>query len=941
MPSPINPYIAGNPVGNSVNFVGREDILRDVLRTLRTPGQNSITLFGQRRIGKTSVLQTLEKRLLFESGFCPTYFDLMDKAGQPLDQVLNALAQTIARNLKLAKPDFSNNAKNEFKDWLSTTLKNLPSGVSLVLLFDEFDVMVNPKTQQAAVAFFPYMRELFSLNIARLKFVFVMGRSITDLTSSVLSLLRNTATIRVSLLNEKETREIIHLSEQNNTLNWSESAIRDVWKLTRGHPYLTQALCLQIWDDAYDENDKPKPIQVQDVLSVITRTLEASRNTLEWVWDGLGPAERIVISALAKAGDRNVTLNDIQTLLQKSGIRIYVRDLQNVPQILQEWDLIETIGDSNEYRFRVELLRQWVEKNHPLNRVQLELDRFQPQAENSYQIAENFYKDNDYAQAEIYLSHALTFNAKHIKAHALLAEILINRTEYDKARDLLQSLYEFAPHQARPQLVQVYLAQAKLAQDDASREALLQKVLEIDKFQPDAQNELEAINKFNSGQDALDRKDWIHAMELFQWVVGNYPDFQYNEKLAADLLAKAVHQVEKPEPAWKLWLRRPKNKFFLSGVAGVFIVLLLIAIFAGVGFGFVNAGQQGYGPFAYLATSTGTSTTTPTATETDTPTSTPSATATDTPTPTDTATNTATATDTPTPTHTPTPGLGSFLVREKDGMAIAFVPAGEFNMGSNNLTSASKPIHMVYTNPYWMDTTEVTNAMYVLFLNGNIQNLTVDGDAVKFWDNRIYDLASTPDENSQRVWQDRILWDETKREFSVLENFENHPVALVTWYGADAYCRWVTLDQGRLPTEAEWEKAARGGLIQQLYPWGNQFPSCDTGTISDAQYRACGEESTLTTAPVGSFQPNGYGLYDIAGNVWEWVADWYAEDYYSTLPNNSTNPTGPLRGTQRVWRGGAWNSSFEYLRVAARSQSAPAFTLNVVGFRCVQSTSQP
>jgi formylglycine-generating enzyme required for sulfatase activity/tetratricopeptide (TPR) repeat protein len=940
MPIPTNPYIVGNPVGNSNNFIGREDVLRDVVRVLKTPGQNAITLFGQRRIGKTSVLQTLVARLPKDGDFHPIYFDLMDKAGQSLEQVLNALAETIAKSLDLANPNLGDDAQIQFKGWLPKALNSLPPGTTLLSLFDEFDVLAEPEAQQqAAGKFFPYLRELLQLDIARLKFIFVMGRSVIDLSSIALSLFKDTITRHVSLLTEKETINVIKLSEQNKSLIWTDAAAQVVWNLTHGHPYLTQALCWQIWQNAYvdlEEDEQPTPVDAQDVHQIVEKTLVAHGNTLEWVWQGLGPLERVIIAALAKAGNRAVTEGELETILRESNVRIVIRDLRNVPQRLQEWDLIELVDGGNIYRFRVELLRQWIAQNHPLNRVQDELDRFMPRAENFYQVADGFYKDNDLGQAEVYLNEALAFNAKHIKAHILLAEILINRKEYDKARDLLENLYKFAP-QARPQLVQVYLAQAELAEDDASREALLQKVLEIEKFQPVAQKKLEAIKKFKSGQDALDREDWQHAIELFQWVVGNYPDFQYNEKLAADLLVKAVHQVEKPEPAWKLWLQRPKNKSFLMGVLGVFIVLLVIAVAIGVGLGFVNAGQRGYGPFASLATSTGTPTTTPTATETDTPTPTPPATATDTPTPTNTATNTATATNTPTSTQTATPGPGSIFVRERDGMNMVFVPASEFNMGSNNLTSASKPIHTVYTGPYWMDSTEVTNAMYILFLNGNIQNLTVDGEAIKFWDNRIYDLASTLDENSQRTWQDRILWDEAKQEFSVLKNFESHPVALVTWYGADAYCRWATADQGRLPTEAEWEKAARGGQNNYLYPWGDDAPTCDTGAPSDAQYGRCNEQTT----PVGSFQPNGYGLYDMAGNVWEWVADWYAEDYYSTLPQRSENPTGPLRGAQRVWRGGAWNSSHEYLRVGARSQSAPAFTLNVVGFRCIQNISQP
>lgn len=247
-----NPYRVGNPVGDSPAFVGRTDILEEVLRVLRHHQDNAIVLYGQRRIGKTSVLQELEAKLPDKGAYYPILFDLQDRAKRPLAQVIRELADKISDVLEQTEPNLGNEPETTFRNiWLPELLKNLPINASLVLLFDEFDALDDPQSKQASETFFPYLRELLTTDQKRLNFVFVIGRNTNDLTQMTLSLFKSTPTKRVSLLGYEDTVRLVRLSENNNSLFWPDEVIKKVWQLTNGHPFLTQHLCSRVWGNIY------------------------------------------------------------------------------------------------------------------------------------------------------------------------------------------------------------------------------------------------------------------------------------------------------------------------------------------------------------------------------------------------------------------------------------------------------------------------------------------------------------------------------------------------------------------------------------------------------------------------------------------------------------------------------------------------------------------
>ena len=268
-------------------------------------------------------------------------------------------------------------------------------------------------------------------------------------------------------------------------------------------------------------------------------------------------------------------------------------------------------------------------------------------------------------------------------------------------------------------------------------------------------------------------------------------------------------------------------------------------------------------------------------------------------------TSTSTQTLTSTLTATPEYGIGSTLVSEKDGMVMVYVPAGEFEMGSLDGDSDEEQVHLVYLDAYWIDQTEVTNKMFSYFLNemgnqaeGGVTWLDISRSEVQIV-------------KSDGGWEAK-------------SGKENYPVIDVSWYGAHAYCEWA---ERELPTEAEWEKAARG-IDGEIYPWGNGSPNCLL-----AQYSECdGDTITVGSLPTGS---SPYGVLDMAGNVSEWVVDWFVDDYYSVSSDN--NPEITIITGWKTLRGGSMNDNENGIKSGSRFLAWPVLSSRSFGFRCLTS----
>ena len=299
---------------------------------------------------------------------------------------------------------------------------------------------------------------------------------------------------------------------------------------------------------------------------------------------------------------------------------------------------------------------------------------------------------------------------------------------------------------------------------------------------------------------------------------------------------------------------------------------------------------------------------------------------------------------TATPRPTPLPEMADTRTRSRDGMVMAYVPAGQFEMGSSDaqldeamqaclemtgegadcqreMYEQEQPAHMVALDAFWIDQTEVTNAMFTAFLNEK-------GNQVEEGVNWL-----EPGAGHRGIVYGHI--EENDGVFLPQAGYEDYPVVEVSWYGAAAYCSWAG---GRLPTEAEWEYAARGPQAK-VYPWGNAFDGgrmnyCDASCSYDWKDTDF-DDGFSQWGPVGSY-PGGAswcGALDMAGNVWEWVNDWWSDAYYARSP--AYNPQGPDSGTIRIGRGGSWYDPPWHTRASFRKGLSPSsYRMHWIGFRC-------
>ncbi len=891
-----NPYIAGNPVHGQEKFIGRTDILREVLRVLQHPETNAIVLFGQRRIGKTSVLLHLQKQLSAGNTYRAVYFDLQNRASLPLEQVLYQMAQKISAATTADLPEreqFERDVRFFAEMFLPAACQKL-NQQQLVLCLDEFDVLDQPQREQAGKTFFPYLQK-WMRTAKGIQFVFVLGRRPEELSTDTLATFKGIPSRKVSLMTQDDCLDIVRQSEHHGSLMWGTEAVERVWYWTQGHPYLTQLLCSEIWEAARASHvvEPPPPalrsrqpiVYADDVNAAIEKTLEQGANAFQWIWNGLPPAERVVMAAMAESQRELIGLDELTDILHHSKVRLILRELELAPETLIRWDLLRPLD--GEFRFAVPLLRRWVSTEKPLRRVKAELDSLEPLAESLYRSGEGFYKMGNLTEAERLLHNALHVNPNHFRSRLLLGQVLLGQGKPAKAVDVLEPAYHFDSRSAQPGLIGALLALAEMQEGKAQLSAY-NRILEIDPDQVTALKKKQSL-LLDIAKTAAQKGNFDVALKLYRQMgddEGVASVTTGKQKLAQQLIIAAEHEQgenwaeaigiyqkllhEFPERKdWQQKLRHAKNQHSLAEC-------------------YLQAG---------LALQQGNKT----------------------------------------------------LARRLYAKIVGFQP--EYKDALRYLLLAVKGV----------DIEEILRENRLARSRQHVEELGFDVTLEMVWIPGGSFLMGSPEEETGRFDREtpqhrvsvppfffgkypvtQAQWEAIVGENPSRFRGEQRPVEMISFEDALQFCEKLSARhsrQYRLPSEAEWEYACRAGSVTPFH-----FGSAITAELAnyDATHSYASEpagEYRGETTPVGSFLPNGFGLYDMHGNVWEWCADPWHSDYEDAPRNGLVWEEGGDESL-RVMRGGAWDILPKGCRSAFRDFDSPDNREASYGLRVVMEVER-
>jgi photosystem II stability/assembly factor-like uncharacterized protein/tetratricopeptide (TPR) repeat protein len=564
-----NPYIAGPPIGGDEGFYGRQDVFDFVRNTFSSAYQKVIVLFGQRRVGKTSILYQLQRPSNLPEGFHPVYFNLEGRASQNLNEVLYALAEKIAESLNfppVAQSEFQGDGDYFSKRFLPQAYEAL-QGQRLLLLFDEFDVLGEELSDEtmALNTFFPYLQKRL-FDEKKLVYIFVVGRRLEELTPEFLATFKQARTRPISFLSREDARRLIR-EPMLGILEYDDDSIEQILSVTACHPYLTQLVCFELVD-YLDTLGKTK-VMVDDVNAVIDDAIESGGSGLAWLWDGLPIAERFVLSAVTSVTDEKgiATKESINEALRRHRVQLLGIELTRAPDMLVDWGWLEKTEERGGYRFIVELLRRWISRKHSLENAKRELESISKRAIRDYTYARQAHIDGDLEIAVESYRRALIANPNHAGAQLGLAQALHEQglveeavTEYEKAYKLDEIAVEG--------LIKALLASGEMLEKDATSVAeavkRYERVLEIAPDNEMARRRLTDI-KLAEAEAYEQQREWKRANDVYTWLIGEFDDGEAKRRLQrmleewslANLYAEAMvaHTAKMWDLAQEKWER--------------------------------------------------------------------------------------------------------------------------------------------------------------------------------------------------------------------------------------------------------------------------------------------------------------------------------------------------------------------------------------------------
>ena len=434
--------------------IKRQKLFESVMRVLNNPCEKGVVLFGSRCIGKTSFLLDIESNLSQQSEFIPLYFDLKQKSALPLEELVLGLAEKLSEKNNLPPWQIKKNLTASFyKDYLKKALQQIPESSKIVFIFDEFNVIDNPKSNQSISSFYPYLTWLISLKENRIKYIVTIGGRPSDLFDIYLFYLKNLRFLQISFLDLKENCDLIRSLESHNHVKWPDHILLKMYDFTKGHPVFIKKTCLVMENKRYGENPE----------YYYNEILDNANASLEKIWQGLSNAEKIFASAIAEQGPGIAKIKDIEESLQKSGASLFFSEMKNTPQLLIEWEIIQQ--EYSGYSFVIEIFRKWVAKYKNLQSIKENITQITPVSDNLVQAAYVLFKQGDIQEAAQAGRQAVKLNPDHIEASQLLADILVAQDNINEALQLLKGLYQKDPEATRKQLINLMLLESKTLEE--------------------------------------------------------------------------------------------------------------------------------------------------------------------------------------------------------------------------------------------------------------------------------------------------------------------------------------------------------------------------------------------------------------------------------------------------------------------------------------------
>jgi AAA+ ATPase superfamily predicted ATPase len=983
MSNKINPYIAGNPIRDPEFFLGRQDIVDEIASELQNQENKSWVLFGQRRVGKTSLLYKLVRDLSSEK-YLIVYFDLQDKAVLLLGELLKELASIIVEkaNLTLPKINFDDRGQSFQKKFLPWLFENIHRDNQVIILFDEFDVLdeqieVELHQNSAKKQLNSFLRRLMSEE-PRLGFIFVMGRYPEQIKNknNLGATFKASLTKEIWLLSEPETTALVRLAEQNQTLNYEEKAIQRIYALTHGHPYFTQLFCQRLWQKAHEEDDDVlgtyiPTITERDVNNIVSDVMDTGSMGLRWIWDGLQPAEKLFASALAEilqTENELVTDSKIRKLISSFEARLSPGKIAEAPLYLKERRIIKVVSNKvdteAEYGFAIEFFRLWLKEKFPLYQVKIDLDKEDKIANSYFDVGFEHYAQSDWQNALDNFDKAINKNPYHFNATLHKGKTLVQTGHLTQAYIFFQRAYSLDSVDARTALLDVLRKLIYSRKDEKNIGDALRYCADYLKIAPEDQDVIVVQRSMweHKANQFFAQKNWAAAYSLFQKAnVENYwekfsqistQEWVNNAEMALesgllDDVSFAYEQAGEHEIGTIIAASPNETtayyklaEFYEKKMAYVLAKKALLriterdadvvqALLRIIRFQI----QELEIDFSRLDTSD--------------------------------AFIIKICLDLyqemqilasgklklPKDENDKISALEKFqrhrnilthlesLINLDDldyyARLIEYLDVEEkllskrsknMQLDKNLKIANHNPLILIYQNTEFCFTKIEAGIVYV----GNDEKMfgiqTIEKNiSYDYW------LGKYPVTNSQFAWFDK--------SYSFGDEDADKPATKISWVRALEYCAWLQdvlrslgkLFVVRLPNEVEWERAAKGDT-QKKYPWGND--------LIDETFCNFGQKYSGTTNvnyfPKGE---NTFGCWDMAGNVWEWTISVYDDNKLDIPTINFRKDVSP--GVRYVCKGGAWDFPEKYVDCSGRYKYLPNTVQENLGFRILITIPSP